>query len=148
MQVYYVGDTRKTLQSRIREHQGAVRRRETTSLIWMHTAETGHSFDFENAKAIDHGRFKGERLVKEALHSGPQAVNRCVSLPVQYQAIQTRTNHKEVQQIQAGDRQGAPTDPPADEAPTRGPSFTGPITRARARMMAQAGQTRDNPPPS
>ncbi len=30
----------------------------------------------------------------------------------------------------------------------RGPSFTGPITRARARMMAQAGQTRDNPPPS
>ncbi len=81
------------------EHQGAVRRRETTSLIWMHTAETGHSFDFENAKAVDHGRFKGERFVKDALHSGPQAVNRCVSLPVQYQAIQTRTNHQEVQQI-------------------------------------------------
>ncbi len=114
----------------------------------MHTAETGHSFDFENAKAIDHGRFKGERLVKEALHSGPQAVNRCVSLPVQYQAIQTRTNHKEVQQFQAGDRPGAPTDPPADEAPTRGPRFTGPITRGRVPMMTQAGQTRDNPPPS
>ncbi len=59
---YYVGETRKTLQGRIREHQGTVRGRETTSLIWMHTAETGHSFDF------DHGHFKGERLVKEALH--------------------------------------------------------------------------------
>ncbi len=104
-------------------------------------------YDF-GAKAIDHGRFKGERLVKEALHSGPQSVNRCVSLPVQYQAIQTRTNHKEVRRIQAEDQPGAGTDPPADEAPTRGPRFTGPITRARARMMAQAGQTRDNPPPS
>ncbi len=58
---YYVGETRKTLQSRIREHQGAV--------IGMHTAETGYRFDFEDAKAIDHGRFKGERLVKEALYS-------------------------------------------------------------------------------
>ncbi len=84
---YIKGETRKTLKSRIREHQGAVRKKETTSLIWMHTAETGHSFYFENAKAIDYGHFKGERLVKEALHSERQAVNRYVSLPVQYQAI-------------------------------------------------------------
>ncbi len=60
---------------------------EATSFIWMHTVETGHSFGYEKAKAIDHDRFKGERLVKEALHSGPQAVNLCASLPVQYQAI-------------------------------------------------------------
>ncbi len=114
----------------------------------MHTAETGHDFDFENGKTIDHDRFKGERLVKEALHSGPQAFSRCVSLQVQYQAIQATTNHKEVRQIEAGDRPGARTDPPADEAPTQGPSFTETVTRTRARMMAQAGQTRDNPPPS
>ncbi len=36
--------------------------------------------------------------VKEALHSGSQAVNRCVALPVQYQTIQIRTDHKEVRQ--------------------------------------------------
>ncbi len=70
----------------------------------MHTAETGHSFYFENAEAIDYGRFKWERLVKEALHSGPQTVNRFVSLPVQYQAIQIRTNHMDVRQIHVGDR--------------------------------------------
>ncbi len=105
-------------------------------------------FDFENAKAIDHGRFKGERLVKEALHTGQQAVNRCVSLPVQYRAIQIRTNHKDVRQIQAGDQPGARTDTPADEAPTQGPSFTEPIARARGGMMDLSGQTRDNPPPS
>ncbi len=69
-----------------RAHQGAVRRRETTSLIWMHPAETAHSLDFENAKTIDHGRFKG----REVLHSGPQAGNRCASLPVRCQAISTR----------------------------------------------------------
>ncbi len=60
---------------------------EATLFIWMHTVYIGHSFGFEKAKAIDHDRFKGERLVKEALHSGPQAVNLCTSLLVQYQAI-------------------------------------------------------------
>ncbi len=55
---YYVRETRKTLKRRIREQEGAVRERETTSLIWMHTAETGHNFDFE-----------GENLMKETLHS-------------------------------------------------------------------------------
>ncbi len=75
----------------------------------MHTAETGHSFYFENAKAIDHGRVKGERLVKEALHSGPQTVNRYVSLPLQYKAIHIRTNHMEVRQIHVGDRPAART---------------------------------------
>ncbi len=130
---YYVGETRKSLQSRIRKHQGAVRRRGTT-------AETGHSFNFENAKAIDHGCLKGERLVKEALHSGPQAFNQCASLPVQREAIPIRTNHKEVRQIKARDRPGARTDPPADEAPTQGRT-----ARDQKRMMAKAGQTRDNP---
>ncbi len=143
--VYYVGETRKTLQSRIREHQGAVRRKETTSVIWMSTAETGHSFEFESAKDVFHGHSNGKRLVKEALHSGQEAVNRCVSLPVKYRTIQNRTNHKEVQ-IQSGDRPGARTDLPTCDAPTQGPSFTGPKTRTRARMLAEAGQTRGNPP--
>ncbi len=98
---HYVGETRKTLQSQIRKHQGAVRRPETTSFIWMLTAENCHRFKFENAKAVNHGRFKEERLVNEALHAGPQAVNRCVSLPLQYQAIQIRTKHKHSRQIQA-----------------------------------------------
>ncbi len=43
---------------------------------WMHIAETSHSFNFENAKAVDHGRFKRDRLVKEALHLELQAFNR------------------------------------------------------------------------
>ncbi len=44
--VYYFGEAWKTLQSRMPEHQGVVRRRETTSHIWTHTTGAGHSFDF------------------------------------------------------------------------------------------------------
>ncbi len=105
----------------------------------MHTAEAGLSFDSENAKDIDYGRFKGERFVKEAMHSGTQAVSRCASLQAQYKATQIRTNHKEKRHIQAGDRFRARTDPPVGEAPAKGSSFAGPITRARASMMAEAG---------
>ncbi len=50
------------------------------------------------------------------LHSGSQAANRCVSFPVQYQAIQIRTNHRKVRQIQAGDRPGTRTAPHKDRA--------------------------------
>ncbi len=112
----------------------------------MHTAETGRSFEFESAKDVYHGHFKRKRLVKEAVHSGQEAVNRCISLLVQYQMIQIRTNHKEVLQIQSGDRPGALMDLPTCDAPTKVPRFTGPKTRTRARMMAEAGQTRGNPP--
>ncbi len=46
-------------------------------LIWIHIAEADHRFDLENAKIIDHGRFKLERLVKGALHLA-------VTLPVMW----------------------------------------------------------------
>ncbi len=62
------GATRTTPVNAERFHKaetrtGAVQRRETTSLIWMHTAEAHQRFDLKNAKAVEHVRFKGERLV-------------------------------------------------------------------------------------
>ncbi len=50
----------------------------------MQAAVFGHIIDFENAKTFDHGRLKNERPVNEYLHLEPQAVNRCVSLPVRH----------------------------------------------------------------
>ncbi len=91
----------------------------------MHTAKAGLSFDFENAKAIDYGRFNGERLVKEAMNSGTQAVNRCASFQAQYKATQIRTNHKEDRHIQDGDRPRARTDLPASEEPEKGRASRG-----------------------
>ncbi len=58
---------------------------------------------------IDPGRFKGERLVKKVLYSGPQRVNRCVSLPEAYPAIRVRADHRR-------DQPGASTDTPTGEA--------------------------------
>ncbi len=49
---------------------------EATSLIWIHTAETVSRFRFDNDCVINHGRFKEEHIVKEALYSGPLSVNR------------------------------------------------------------------------
>ncbi len=60
---------------------------EMTSLHWMHMANTGHHFGYDNAKVIEKRLFTRERVVNEALHSGPQTVNRCVQLPARYQAI-------------------------------------------------------------
>ncbi len=57
----------------------------------------------------------------------------------------TWINLKEQRQIHDGDRPNARTDTWTGEAPTQGPSSIGPITRARARMMTEAGQTRDSP---
>ncbi len=82
----------------------------------MHVAKIGHTFDFEKAKSVDHGSFNGKPLMKEALHSGPQASNQRVSLQVQYQAIQIKANRIEERQVQDGDRLGAHTDTLADKA--------------------------------
>ncbi len=98
-------ETRKTLQLRIREHEGAVRKRETTALILMHTAETGHNFDFE-----------GENVVKETLHLDHKQL--------------IGASHKEGRQFQVGYRPGVRTDTPVDEAPTQRPSLTVPTMRA------------------
>ncbi len=67
----------------------------------MQAAVFGHSIDFENAKTFDHGRFKDERPVNEYLHLEPQAVSRCVSLPVR---------HGKERQVQYGDHQWSKLD--------------------------------------
>ncbi len=56
---------------------GAVRRRKTISLVWVHMADIGHHFN-------------GERLVKKAMHSGPRAMKQCESLTLSHQATEAR----------------------------------------------------------
>ncbi len=69
--VYYIKGVQKTLQNRMREQLGSSRRREMTSLVWMHVTETGQSFNFKNAYAINHDRLKRKRLMEEGLHPAP-----------------------------------------------------------------------------
>ncbi len=104
-------------------------------------SQSGHNFDFKNAKAIDYGPFKGECLSNEALHSGPHEVSRCVSLPVQHQAIQTRAYLMEEWWIQSDNGPGARTGTPTDESPCKGEDSQG-----QSRMKGH-GKIQHNPPP-
>ncbi len=42
----------------MKEHKEAVRRHETASQVWAHTVESGHGFDFDNARVIDRDQSK------------------------------------------------------------------------------------------
>ncbi len=70
------------LQSRMREAQGSIRKREANCILLIHMSDNGSHDDFESAKDIEHGRFKGERFVNAALHLGHQVVDWRVLLPV------------------------------------------------------------------
>ncbi len=64
----------------MKEHKGAIRRHETTSQVWAHTAESGHTLDYDNARVIDRDQSKGGRLLREAWHTGSYSCNRCIEL--------------------------------------------------------------------
>ncbi len=71
----------------MKEHKGAVRRHETISQVWAHTAESGHTFDFDNARVIDRDQSKGSRLLREAWHTGSNSCNRCIELHPAYHVL-------------------------------------------------------------
>ncbi len=81
--------------------------------------------------------------VKKALRLGSQAVNRCVSLPVQNQAFRTRASNTSGSQM--GSRWGVARIGYGHGVRRRNHKRTGPITLARARIMAEAGQAEGNP---
>ncbi len=80
-------ETGQRLRTRMKEPKGAVRRHKTTSQVWAHTAESGHTFDFDNARVIDRDQSKGSRLLREAWHTGSNSCNRCIELHPAYQVV-------------------------------------------------------------
>ncbi|VDL88529.1 unnamed protein product [Schistocephalus solidus] len=88
--VNYVGETVKRLQTRVTEHVGAVRRMDPSSLVAEHCAKSGHTFAFENAKILGRGNDHVTRETIEAWHTETTSINRCVVLPVAYQALRAQ----------------------------------------------------------
>ncbi len=64
-------------------------------MIWLHIAETDHRFDLENAKIIDHGRFKLERLVKGAYIFGRNTPSNVLGDPEKGQLHEESTCSRE-----------------------------------------------------
>jgi hypothetical protein len=83
----YTGETGKKLCTRLHEHNLALKRADTNSVLWNHFSETGHDLIFKNAKILDRANTKGERLILEALHSGEETLNRHVDIDAHYTAL-------------------------------------------------------------
>ena len=65
----YIGQTSRSLKSRVKEHVRAVATEDKNSLLAKHCAETQHSFDFEQTQIIDREKQWHKRLFLEAWHS-------------------------------------------------------------------------------
>jgi len=65
----YVGQTKRTLNTRINEHRSHIRRNSTQlSVITDHKLKSGHEFDWDNVKILDSESNLNKRLISEMIH--------------------------------------------------------------------------------
>jgi len=64
----YVGQTKRQLKTRIKEHRNNIKLPSKPSVITEHTIEYSHSFDWDNAKILDTESNYFKRSVSEMLH--------------------------------------------------------------------------------
>ncbi len=65
----YVGETGKTLKTRMNQHKAAARNRYMPYLTSVHSLGTGHQFAFDEAQIIGQPQTKAGRLFMEAIYS-------------------------------------------------------------------------------
>ncbi len=128
---YYVGETKKRLATRLKQHKGAAKRRCTASQIYEHMATTGHRFNYDDATILATEERKVSRLVLESWLSGPKAINRSIDLPPALQALRSETEkQKQTRSKNTNQAPQTPTEP-----------YKPPITRLQARREANTTQT-------
>ncbi|UYV63443.1 hypothetical protein LAZ67_2004096 [Cordylochernes scorpioides] len=87
--VVYVGETGRSVGTRLEEHRKNISRQDEKSAIYQHIRTTNHSFDLANP-SVHYSRIhnKQQRLTLEALVSqGFHAINRHIDLPESYQSL-------------------------------------------------------------
>ncbi len=140
---HYVGETRKRLETRLKQHQSAAKRHCPLSQIYEHMALTGHTFNFDEAKMIATSRRKGTRLALESWFSDNKAVNRRIDLHSAYQALRhSRKKIKPTRRLTENQRMSARQQ---SAAATSGhinsySSIDRPMTRQLARQLADSGR--------
>jgi len=50
----YVGETKKRLQERLKQHKDDVRLRRDTNAVFKHVSETGHEANWDGATVVEH----------------------------------------------------------------------------------------------
>ena len=78
----YVGETGRQVKDRMKEHQADIIKKKPVSKVYMHTANTGHGFDFDNVKVLDSYSNLRTRRQLESVHYHLQSnsINRAIDL--------------------------------------------------------------------
>ncbi|XP_075167739.1 uncharacterized protein LOC142239876 [Haematobia irritans] len=64
---YYVGTTKRSLATRVTEHEADIRKGRHTTALAQHCIELGHKADFESVKILDKERKENKRYTLESL---------------------------------------------------------------------------------
>nr|VZI14244.1 unnamed protein product [Spirometra erinaceieuropaei] len=86
----YVGETGRQLRTRMAEHAAAVRRNDASSQVAAHSTGSGHTFKFDEAEILARGDNRVSRELLESWFTGPQSINKCNDLPIQYSVLRLR----------------------------------------------------------
>nr|VZI43034.1 unnamed protein product [Spirometra erinaceieuropaei] len=86
----YVGETGRQLQTRMAVHAAAVRRNDASSQVVAHSTRSGHTFKFDEAEILARGDNRVSRELLESWFAGPQSINKCNDLPIQYSVLRPR----------------------------------------------------------
>nr|VZI39431.1 unnamed protein product [Spirometra erinaceieuropaei] len=86
----YVGETGRQLRTRMVEHAAAVRRKDASSQVAAHSTGSGHTFKFDEAEILARGDNRVSRELLESWFTGPQSINKCNDLPIQYSVLRLR----------------------------------------------------------
>ncbi|BHF75155.1 hypothetical protein SprV_0501825000 [Sparganum proliferum] len=86
----YVGETGRQLQKRMAEHAAAVRRNDASSQAAAHSMRSGQTFQFDEAEILERGDNRVSRELLESWFTGPQSINKCNDLPIQYSVLRLR----------------------------------------------------------
>ncbi len=82
-----VGQTGRQFGTRMKEHNGAVRRQDEISLLVLHCLTTGHAFDWDRTTVVGKGTSKYKREFGEAWNTTSTCVNQSMNLDPGYKAL-------------------------------------------------------------
>ena len=85
----YIGQTSRSLKTRIKEHNHAIAKLDRNSLLAQHYLQTKHNIDLDDVQIIDRCEQWSQRLILEAWHSicEPTSINEHIVLPSVYNCI-------------------------------------------------------------
>ncbi|BHF57227.1 hypothetical protein SprV_0100016800 [Sparganum proliferum] len=86
----YVGETGRQLQTRMTEHAAAVRRSDASSQVAAQSTGSCHTFKLDETEILARGDNRVSRELPESWFTGPQSINKCNDLPIQYSVLRLR----------------------------------------------------------